>query len=219
MMLAGGGVLWLVWPQPSARVDAGVPLVAAAQSETVADPPSPVTTQLAPPMAVPVRLVIPDAGIDAPIVPITDPGGVLEPPPDIATVGWWQGQPRAGRARTVVLVGHVDGRCPSADPSYCTEHGLARGVPIEGALFPIGRAEVGLGATAALRLADGTAQSYHLVSRQEIAKKAFVSMAPSIFTAAAHLSRLAVITCGGAFDSSSGQYLANEVDLFEPGRG
>ena len=56
----------------------------------------------------PVRLVVPSLHVDAPIVPITAPGGTLVPPSDPQTLGWWSDGARAGAAHGGALVtGHT----------------------------------------------------------------------------------------------------------------
>jgi LPXTG-site transpeptidase (sortase) family protein len=57
----------------------------------------------------PVTLLVPDIELRAPIVPIEiAPDGVLDPPEDVAEVGWWQrsAQPGAASGQTL-LTGHT----------------------------------------------------------------------------------------------------------------
>ena len=57
---------------------------------------------------VPVRLVVPQLGVDASVVAITAPGGVLTPPGDPRTLGWWSDGAVAGAARgSVLITGHT----------------------------------------------------------------------------------------------------------------
>ena len=54
------------------------------------------------------RLVIPALDVDAPVVPIGAPGGVLLPPDDPQTLGWWQDGARPGNRHGAALVtGHT----------------------------------------------------------------------------------------------------------------
>jgi sortase (surface protein transpeptidase) len=57
----------------------------------------------------PDRLVVPSVGIDAPVTPIeTSTDGVLTPPADVDTAGWWQRSAEPGARRGQVLVtGHT----------------------------------------------------------------------------------------------------------------
>jgi LPXTG-site transpeptidase (sortase) family protein len=57
----------------------------------------------------PERLVVPSVGIDAPVVPIeTSTDGVLTPPADVDTAGWWRRSAEPGaRAGQVLVTGHT----------------------------------------------------------------------------------------------------------------
>ncbi len=56
----------------------------------------------------PERLEVPALGIDAPVIPIGAPGGVLTPPSDPLTLGWWADGAKPGAARGSALVtGHT----------------------------------------------------------------------------------------------------------------
>lgn len=57
---------------------------------------------------VPVRLVVPALHVDAPVVPISAPGGVLLPPSDPRTLGWWRDGARPGAATgSALITGHT----------------------------------------------------------------------------------------------------------------
>ncbi|HEY0775369.1 MAG TPA: hypothetical protein VGD51_14865, partial [Nocardioidaceae bacterium] len=43
-----------------------------------------------PARGVPTRIVVPELGVDAPVVGIDAPGGVLLPPGDPQVLGWWR---------------------------------------------------------------------------------------------------------------------------------
>lgn len=64
---------------------------------------------VAPSPAQPIRLRIPSLEVRAPVVRIgMQPGRVLAPPEDYATVGWWDASARAGARRgQTVLTGHT----------------------------------------------------------------------------------------------------------------
>jgi LPXTG-site transpeptidase (sortase) family protein len=56
----------------------------------------------------PLRLTIPAIDVDAPVVPILAPGGVLTPPSDPLVLGWWADGARPGEFRGSALVtGHT----------------------------------------------------------------------------------------------------------------
>jgi LPXTG-site transpeptidase (sortase) family protein len=78
---------------------------------SLADP-NPGTGSLFEPLAAPSRpdrLVVPEIGLDAPIIPIEiDPDGVLSPPADVDVVGWWKRSARPGSTSGQTLVtGHT----------------------------------------------------------------------------------------------------------------
>jgi LPXTG-site transpeptidase (sortase) family protein len=57
---------------------------------------------------VPVRLQVPSLRVDAPVVPISAPGGVLLPPDDPQTLGWWSAGAQPGAATGGALItGHT----------------------------------------------------------------------------------------------------------------
>jgi sortase (surface protein transpeptidase) len=57
----------------------------------------------------PTRLIVPEIGLRAPIIPIEiAPDGVLSPPSDVDEVGWWQRSAKPGAASGQTLVtGHT----------------------------------------------------------------------------------------------------------------
>lgn len=77
--------------------------------ETV-NPPGPSRTagRAHPARGVPDRLVVPTLGVDAPVVGIGVSGGVLLPPDDPRTLGWWRDGARPGDRRGASLItGHT----------------------------------------------------------------------------------------------------------------
>ncbi|WP_432478448.1 class F sortase [Nocardioides sp. GXQ0305] len=56
----------------------------------------------------PLRIRIPDLDVDAPVVPIAAPGGVLTPPADPQVLGWWADGARPGEQQgSALLTGHT----------------------------------------------------------------------------------------------------------------
>jgi LPXTG-site transpeptidase (sortase) family protein len=56
----------------------------------------------------PARLVVPRLRVDAPVYPIDAPGGVLTPPSNPQTLGWWQGGAVPGGAHgSALITGHT----------------------------------------------------------------------------------------------------------------
>ena len=58
--------------------------------------------------AEPVRVVVPQLGIDAAVVPVASSAGALDPPPDPQVIGWWSGGAVPGAASgSALLAGHT----------------------------------------------------------------------------------------------------------------
>lgn len=56
----------------------------------------------------PVRIRVPDLGVDVPVVPLGLSGGVLVPPADPQQLGWWEGGAEPGALEgTAILTGHT----------------------------------------------------------------------------------------------------------------
>lgn len=75
------------------------------QTEAGAEP----VSYSAMPPSEPTRLVVPSLGVRAPLVPIeVTPEGVLPPPEDANTVGWWRRSAKPGaRSGQTVVTGHT----------------------------------------------------------------------------------------------------------------
>ncbi len=59
-------------------------------------------------IGMPTRVVIPTLHVDAPVLPITAPGGTLIPPSDPQELGWWADGAKPGAAQGSALVtGHT----------------------------------------------------------------------------------------------------------------
>ncbi|MEU7428483.1 class F sortase [Streptomyces sp. NPDC040750] len=84
------------------------PVVGAAVPADTADPDQPDTGL---PRSVPIRLLIPKIGVDAPFTPLDLAAtGQLEPPPAANTnlVGWYAKGATPGEQGTAIIAGHVD---------------------------------------------------------------------------------------------------------------
>jgi LPXTG-site transpeptidase (sortase) family protein len=90
-------------PSPSSRPAVAEPYAVAPDVEIAATTPPP-----RPAPGVPVRLLVPSLRVDAPVVPIGAPGGVLLPPDDPRTLGWWSAGAQPGAATGGALItGHT----------------------------------------------------------------------------------------------------------------
>ena len=117
LALVGGGagvVGWTVthdYPRPDPGVIGGPDVVDPDPEPTPAGTLRPVTIRALKPdkaKAAPVHVVIPTLGVDAPIIPIGVENGVLIPPGDPQTLGWWSDGAEPGAVRGGALVtGHT----------------------------------------------------------------------------------------------------------------
>jgi hypothetical protein len=178
-------------PAPSPPARAAHPTVSATASAT-ASVPTPLGDTTLP--GEPVRLTIPTQGVQAAVVPVEAPGGVLDVPDNIHQAGWWTGSALAGAtAGTTVLDGHVDS--VTAGP---------------GALFGLQELREG----DPLQLDTATRQIRYAVTGRRIINKS--GPLPAEFFSAAGGPRLVLISCGGPFDRATGSYRDNIVIIAVP---
>ena len=183
----------------AARASSAAPLTSPAAPG--ADPPpapaaDPPSTPLpsAPVPAAPAELVIPDLAVQAPVVEVWTDDGVLHPPTDPATVGWWAASALTGAAAgNTVLAGHVD----SADAGLGALAGLS---------------QLAEGSRVEIRTDSGTAA--YTVSARLVLDKG-TGLPPELFDRTGP-PRLVLITCGGPFDTTTLSYRDNVVVLADP---
>jgi hypothetical protein len=205
----GGGLPRLAWPAvalpfvlaavrgrrrfvvlTAAAVVAGLVPAPAAAGPAAADRLRPVVVDTASTAsALPTRLRVPAAAIDAPLGRVgLDPTGALDVPADGATAGWYAHGPAPGAPGPAVLTGHVDGR--GAPAVFGRLHELRAG----DAVF--------------VDRADGSTVRFVVSGVARHPKQAFPTAAVYGPTARAEVR---LITCGGAFDRATGSYLDNVI--------
>jgi hypothetical protein len=144
--------------------------------------------------AAPVTLVVPVIGVRAPVRPVDNLDGSLAVPDDPGQIGWWVGSAVPGSVTgTVVLDGHVDS------------------VAGPGALFRL--TDLRPGDTIMVATASGRRVTYAVTGRRVFAKTA--GLPREVFSLDGG-PRLAVITCGGAFDRATRSYRDNVVVFASP---
>ena len=149
-------------------------------------------------------LVIPSLGVRAPLIPTGATGAPetasLTIPANIQTVGWWDGAvidgnrivqenaPAPGQPGVAVIAGHID----------------SESAP--GALFDLGALKVG----ATIEVSDSTG---HLSTWTAEAPPQTVlkTQLPARLWATTGPPQLAVVTCGGPFDTATGHYADNVI--------
>jgi hypothetical protein len=207
--LAGAAVLGvaLLGPDAGAHAEPERTVVAApdpaptAPGPTPAAPPGPAAgevpaapvAELGPvlPAADPVALSIPSIGVASDVLePLAlDTDGVLPAPADYALPGWYTGGPRPGQFGPAVIAGHVDG--PDGPAVF----------------FRLG--ELTVGATVDVTRADGTVATFVVDAVERYAKADFPTS--RVYGNTTDRAELRLITCGGAFDRTTGHYVDNIV--------
>ena len=138
-------------------------------------------------MAIPVRISIPAIGVSAAVVPLRlNRDHTLQVPTNFAQTGWFLGGPEPGEQGAAVVAGHVDSRSGPA-----VFYRLR-------ALLPGDRVR--------LTLADRTIVRFVVTGTKAVPKRRFPTKLVYRKTAR---PTLRLITCDGAFDSSTGHYVDN----------
>ena len=151
-------------------------------------------------------LVIPALGVRAPLLPtdaVRAPGDRRPAiPPDIHTVGWWDGTVQDGD-RSVQENAPVPPASPAWRSSWVTSIRTAAG---PGALHDLVTLQVG----DLIRIDDstGVVSTWSVDARPQTNLKTQLPPALWVTTGA---PRLALVTCGGPFDSATGHYLDNVI--------
>jgi hypothetical protein len=141
----------------------------------------------------PVRLVVPDAGVDSRLVPLgLLPDGAMEVPADPAVAGWYSPGPSPGEPGPAVLAGHVDSK--GGPGVFFHLDDLRRGDPIT------------------VEREDGAQYVFTVTVVEQHPKDALPTdriWAPS------NEPLLRLVTCGGEFDRATGHYTDNVVVFAE----
>ena len=142
------------------------------------------------------RVQIPAAGIDVEVIPVgIEPGGFMELPPNPAIAGWYRFGPDPWSADgNTVIAAHIDA------PDYpIGPFANLRDLPADAEVTVTG--------------ADGSTASYGVVTLTYYPKEELPTQ--ELF-ARQGTKALVLITCGGAFDSSTGHYEDNVVVVAAP---
>ncbi len=137
----------------------------------------------------PVAVRIGAIGVDAPVTPVgLEPDGEMEIPESVAQVGWYRLGSVPGRPGSAVLAGHVDSRSQG-----------------RGAFFSLNSVEPG----APVTVVDtrGAEHQFEVVARRQFPKDGL----PADLFSNTGDARLALITCGGDFNSDTRSYRDNIV--------
>ncbi|MBE8518075.1 class F sortase [Amycolatopsis sp. H6(2020)] len=173
---------------PKAPQEIAPPSPAATNPASIAH--TPATTADGLPAAKPASLTIPAIGVRAGEIEDLGltPDGALEVPGDATTIGWFTGAPSPGETGPAVLAAHVDYKHVPGAFSRLKE------------LRPGEQARVGR--------ADGRIAVFTVYRVDRYSKATFPT--DQVYGDTPD-PELRLITCGGAFDRSSGNYLDNVV--------
>ena len=154
--------------------------------------PPPASTQAATtplPPSPPARIWIPSISVTSALVRLgLQPNGTLEVPSQFGVAGWWAGGPSPGEKGPAVIVGHVDS---TAGP---------------GVFYRLGRLRPG--AVVWVSREDGASVEFVVQRVEQVSKTRFPTgevYGPQPGAA------LRLVTCGGAFDGSTGHYVDNVI--------
>jgi sortase (surface protein transpeptidase) len=140
-------------------------------------------------MPEPVRILIPEIGISAPIIPVgLNPDRTLQVPTSFSVAGWFTRGPEPGEPGPAVIVGHVD----SIDGPGVFYHLRALR---SGDLIKIG-------------LRNGWTVRYLVGSHLAAPKNDFPTKLVYSHT---ETPTLRLITCDGQFDTATGHYVENYI--------
>jgi sortase (surface protein transpeptidase) len=179
--------------RPEASPTTAPPATAAPTTTTVAAPSTTRPARARTPSP-PVRVEIPTIGVSSRLIRLgLNADGTMEVPRDYGRAGWFTGGAMPGQDGPAVISGHVDSKSGPAVFYRLRE------------LRP--------GDTIRVRRADGGWLAFEVTGSARYAKAAFPTDA--VFGPVTG-PVLRLITCGGAFDRSSGHYLDNVVVTARP---
>lgn len=143
------------------------------------------------PASVPVTLDIPSIGVHTTnLVPLSvGADGVLPPPTDYATAGYYTGGPTPGQLGAAVIAAHVDGKSGPA------------------VFYRLG--ELAPGALVHVTRQDGTVATFTIDQVARYPKAQFPTQL--VYGSATSRAEIRLITCGGAYDRTTGHYVDNVV--------
>jgi LPXTG-site transpeptidase (sortase) family protein len=149
---------------------------------------TPAPSPTAPPSEAPIaHLAIPRFGIDAPVIVLgVDANNVMEAPDGPEDVAWYDFSRRPGFGSNAVFSGHVDWAGYGPAVFYNLK-------------------DLELGDIIQVRLQDGTVYDYSVINRENVGSSPTQEQLDQIVGSTPN-EIITLITCGGTFDSSIGEY-------------
>ena len=144
----------------------------------------------------PVSVTIAALAVDVPVDPVgVQADGQMEIPPLAERAGWYRFGAAPDQPGTAVIAAHVDSVASAGLGPFAKLRDLTAGDVVD------------------VALEDGTVRQYAVTSVTTVPKSAVTW--PDVFTRdGAH--RLALITCGGAFDGTARRYADNVIVMADP---
>lgn len=147
--------------------------------------------------AAPVAVSIARLGVRSTLVDLRlNPNGTVQVPTDFAQAGWYVGSAHPGDAGPTVLIGHVDSK---------------RG---PGVFYRL--PQLRTGDRISVARADRTTAEFVVTRVLRVPKKDFPT---ALVYRGDGRPSLRLVTCGGAFDQTTGHYLDNVIVLADPAPG
>jgi Sortase (surface protein transpeptidase) len=188
--IAFAGITWITSPSWGGNAQAKARNVGVVPTEAT----SPIADVISPN-----RIEIPKIHANAPIVKVgTTPNGELDVPLNPKTVGWWQyGAKPGATAGTAILAGHINYAGVTGSMAQIGKLNPGDKVYVFGKQNADDRHEVTFTVTG-VRTYHKTSLPYKQIFDQH------------------SVGRIAIVTCGGPFDASTGNYLDNIVVFAVP---
>jgi sortase (surface protein transpeptidase) len=140
-------------------------------------------------MPVPVRLVVPAIGVNAPLIPLgRNRDGTAQVPKSFSVAGWFRPGPEPGERGAAVVLGHVDSK--SGPGVFYHLKALRRGDRIR------------------IRLVTGKTIQFVVTGAKEASKSHFPTRLVYAHTS---VPTVRLVTCGGGFNAATGHYLDNYI--------
>lgn len=195
MVLSVGGIVWHTSPSLGHNAKAHHRDVGTIPNAAAGDPTSsPSDTPAAATPLSPMRIDIPALHASAPVTAVgTTPDNELDVPLNPRVVGWWSPGAKPGAKRgTAVFAGHINYAGVTGTFSDIGKLDPGDKIVVHGK-FDSTKEENETFVVAAVRTYHKTSLPYREIFDQKVA------------------GRIALVTCGGSFDASTGNYLDNIV--------
>jgi sortase (surface protein transpeptidase) len=189
LVLAGSGCIIIGLQQRQHPLAGPVPSPKVPKTAKAKAVPAQVATTLATGRSTPVELRIPEISLSVTLSTLgLNADGTVQVPTDAQQPGWYRLGPSPGEMGSAVILGHVDSA--EGPGVFFRLRSLVAGNVVD------------------VTLADGVTAQFEVTSVATYLKANFPDQA--VYTSHGH-SALQLVTCGGAFNTTTGHYLSNVV--------